>query len=207
MLSFLFYFLGSEAQMLKNIIIVLCVLLSTTAQAADCRYRPKPSKGNPHPELSPQGKCGEIIGQDEFRIDPKHLKNLLFKSDLAEVFVGDKVFYVSKSGKAARTHLFDGGADYFSEGLARTISNSKFGYMDEKLAVVIKPEYDFAFPFEKGVAVVCNGCRPVSEGEHHLLTGGKWGVINKSGAIVIPITYSKEGLENSGEYKTLNKKK
>ncbi|MBS3919443.1 MAG: WG repeat-containing protein [Deltaproteobacteria bacterium] len=193
--------------MLKNIIIILFVLLSTTVQAADCRYRPKPSKGNPHPELSPQGKCGEIIGQDEFRIDPKHLKNLSFKSDLAEVFVGDKVFYVSKSGKAARTHLFDGGADYFEEGLARTISSGKFGYMDEKLAVVIKPEYDFAFPFENGVAVVCNGCRPVSEGEHHLLTGGKWGAIDRSGAVVIPLTFSREELRESVEYKTLKKKK
>jgi len=193
--------------MVKYMIMALCVLLSTTTQAADCRYTPKPSKEHPYPELSTHKKCGEIIGQDEFRIDPKHLKNLLFKKELAEVFVGDKVFYVSKSGKAARTHLFDGGADYFEEDLARTISNSKFGYMDEKLAVVIKPEYDFAFPFENGIAIVCNGCRPVSEGEHQSIAGGKWGVIDKSGARVIPVTSTKEGLENSEEFKKLMKKK
>lgn len=193
--------------MAKYIIMLLCVLLSTMAQAADCRYIPKPSKEKPNPELTRHDKCGEIIGQDEFRIDPKHFKNLLFKNELAEVFVGDKVFYVFKSGKTARTHLFEDGADYYSEGLTRTISNNKFGYMDEKLTVIIKPEYDFAFPFENGIAVVCNGCRPVPEGDHRSLAGGKWGVIDKSGVRVIPITYSKEELENSANFKTLKKKK
>jgi hypothetical protein len=192
---------------MKVFIIILCLLFHPIAQAADCTYLAKKSKENPNPELSPQGKCGELISQDEFQIYPKHLNNLSFKSGLAEVFVGDKVFYIAESGKAARTPLYDNGADYFVEGLARILSKGKFGYMDPSLNVAIKPEYDFAFPFENGIAVVCNGCRAKEKGEHPSLAGGKWGVIDKSGAIVIPLKQSKEELMNHADYKRLKDKK
>jgi hypothetical protein len=192
---------------MKILIIILCVLIHTIAQAADCSYLPKKSKENPNPELSLHGKCGELIGPDEFQIYPQHLKNLSFKNGLAEVFVGDKVFYISETGKAVRTHLYDNGADYFVEGLARTLWKGKFGYMDQSLNVVIKPEYDFAFPFENGIAVVCKGCRAKGKGEHQSLVGGKWGVIDKSGAIVIPLKQSKAELMKHADYQQLKKKK
>jgi hypothetical protein len=79
--------------------------------------------------------------------------------------------------------------------LARTISHGKFGYIDRKLTVVIKPEYDVAFPFRNGRAIVCTGCVTVAEGEHRAVKGGTWGLIDKTGAIVIPVRYTKEELE------------
>ena len=72
--------------------------------------------------------------------------------------------------------------------------------MDEKLNVVIKPVYDFAFPFEKGVAIVGNGCSFVPNGEYTGVDGGKWGAINKKGEIVYPVIYAKDEL-----YEMLNK--
>jgi hypothetical protein len=170
---------------------LLCISATALAHAAECRYIPL----NRQQGLSMQGECGKLTGEDGFRIFPSHLKKMSFTEGLAEVFVNDKVFYVSKSGKAVHIYLFDNGADYFSEGLARTISGGKFGFVDNRLNLIIKPKYDFAFPFKKGVAVVCNECRPVSEGEHRLMAEGRWGVINKSGRIVIPMEYSREELE------------
>jgi hypothetical protein len=180
---------------MKHGIIVLWLLRSVSAEAAECTYASKMTTGNRQPELTAQGTCGEFVGQDEFRISPEHLSKLLFRNGLAVVLVDDKAFYVAKSGKAARVHVFENGADYFSEGLARTISHGKFGYIDRKLTVVIKPEYDVAFPFRNGRAIVCTGCVTVAEGEHRAVEGGTWGLIDKTGAIVIPVRYTREELE------------
>ena len=176
--------------------VLLSVLAAPPVQAAECSYAPKAAPHDRRPEVSLQGECGELVGEDELRIYPGHLKKMSFTGGPAAVFVNDKVFYASKSGKTVRTCVFDNGADYFSEGLARTISGKKFGFVDKKLNTVIKPEYDFAFPFKKGIAVVCNACRPASDGEHRTPAGGRWGAINKAGKIVIPLENSREELEN-----------
>jgi len=143
----------------RKLIIVLSIFFAQNLIAEECFYTAKQSSENPYPELSPQGECGKLIDDDRFQIYRNHLDRLLFSSNgLASVFVGKKVFYVSKSGTSARVHYVDNGADCFVEGLTRTMSEGKYGFMDEKLNIVIKPVYDFVFPFEKGLAVVCNGC-------------------------------------------------
>ncbi|WP_010301591.1 WG repeat-containing protein [Candidatus Odyssella thessalonicensis] len=100
--------------------------------------------------------------------------------------------------------FYDNGWDYYEEGLARFLKDGKVGFHDKKGNIVIPPSYDFAKYFEKGVAIVCNGCwayypqspkwRPLSSGhnitiqEAYLdITGGKWGAINLKGEIVVPI--------------------
>ncbi len=45
-------------------------------------------------------------------------------------------------------------ASYFSEGLAAVKQNDKWGYIDETGKTIIPFEYDYAFPFSEGVAVV-----------------------------------------------------
>jgi hypothetical protein len=163
--------------------------------AAECRYAPKATPADRRPAPVAQGACGELAGEDEFRLAPEHLSRLAFLDGLAVVLVDDKAFYVARSGRTARVHVFENGADYFSKGLARTISKGKFGYIDRRLAVVIRPEYDFAFPFKKGKAIVCVGCAPVALGEHSTVSGGQWGVIDKTGAAVIPVRHSREEVE------------
>jgi hypothetical protein len=129
-------------------------------------------------------------------VDPEHLENLYFSEGLGEILV-PRVgwYYVTPTGRTAPVLTYDNGADYFAEGLARTILKGKVGFIDPELAAVIPPTWDFAFPFSGGVAVVCNGCRryPVDD-EHWELRGGVWGYIERSGAVVVPIEYERERL-------------
>jgi hypothetical protein len=189
---------------LLNIIIVSSLLIYSDLYAAECFYVPKQSAHNMFPELSPQGECGVLINQDTFKVNEKHFKKLDFSDNgLTSIRYKKLIFYVSKSGKVVRTHFFDNGADYFSESMARTILNNKFGFIDKNLRIVIKPEYSFAFPFKSGVAIVCNDCKSISNGEHKEFIGGVWGVINNSGKIMIPLKYTKNKLIQSSEYKRI----
>ncbi|PJZ47643.1 WG repeat-containing protein [Leptospira saintgironsiae] len=87
------------------------------------------------------------------------------------------------------TFTYDNGPDYFSEGLARFVENSKFGFFDASCNKVISANYDFAFPIQEGFSLVCNSCESESDGEHSSIHGGKYGMIDKTGKIVIPIEY------------------
>lgn len=84
--------------------------------------------------------------------------------------------------------VFDNGPDYPSEGLFRIIKNSKMGFANEETGEIeIEPVYDFAFPFENGLARVNVGghSEPVCEGsEYHKWVGGKSGVIDRKGILV-----------------------
>jgi hypothetical protein len=145
-------------------------------------------------EFSAQGECGKFADDETLVLYREHFNNLNFgDSNYTTLYVkngkdGDRrVFYVSKSGKVIRTFFFDNGADYFKEGLARTIFKKKFGFINNKLEVVIEPRFDFAYPFENGRAKVCNGCTKKQEGEYFRMVGGEWGVIDKSGKLISPI--------------------
>lgn len=191
---------------LYHLIALALILVTNSPYAAECIYVPKQSPNNPHPELSPQGKCGQLINRrDTLQLDKNHFNNLYFAPNgLASIWYDGAIFYVSKKGKVARTHFYDNGADYFVEGVARTISNNKFGYIDEQLNIVIKPEYDFAFPFKNGTAVVCNGCQPESDGEHTIVVGGKWGVINRDGKVVTPLEYGKKEILKKRNFRQID---
>jgi hypothetical protein len=80
--------------------------------------------------------------------------------------------------------VFDNGPDYPSNGLFRIVKDGKIGYANMNGDVVIPPQYDCAYPFEKGKAQVGKGCDTKSEGEHQLWTGGKWFTIDKKGRVV-----------------------
>ena len=121
----------------------------------------------------------EMWGQREFSDDGFAV--LDFDYDL---------YYVNRRGKMASVLPFDNGADYFREGLARTRKNGKIGFFNSELDVIIAPTWDFAFPFESGVAVVCEGCVPRRLFDEHVaLEGGKWGYIDKRGKVVVPLIY------------------
>ncbi len=77
---------------------------------------------------------------------------------------------------------FDNGPDYASDGLFRIISNNKIGYADEITGkIIIKPQFDCAFPFENGIARVGSNCVTHANGEHHYWTSDNWLYIDKSG--------------------------
>jgi len=82
------------------------------------------------------------------------------------------------------TLTYDNGADEFSDGLARTRVDGKIGFFNRNLEMILKPVYDFAFPFHKGIAEICTGCKEKKEGEHSMLDGGTWKKIDRNGLII-----------------------
>jgi hypothetical protein len=106
--------------------------------------------------------------------------------DPGGVLIAGELYFALPSGRTAPAFAFDNGLDYFVEGLARSVSDGKFGFVDQKLELVIPRTWDFAFPFENGVARVCQGCTISDDGEHGEVTGGTWSTIDRAGRIVEP---------------------
>ncbi len=104
-----------------------------------------------------------------------------------------------KSGRRLATILrFDNGPDYAVEGFIRYKDGSKIGFVDEACKIRIGAARDFAFPFSDGLAVVCEGCRSQSDGEHEMMTGGQWGYIDRTGRVVVPLIYESATRFESG---------
>ena len=101
--------------------------------------------------------------------------------------------YIDTTGKTIlKPYLFDNGPDYFKDGLSRYVKNNLIGFIDEKYQIVIKAQYEFVTPFHNSYATFCVDCKeaPLKEGsEHTKREGGKWGIINKKGKVVIEAIY------------------
>ena len=101
--------------------------------------------------------------------------------------------YIDTTGKTIlKPYLFDNGPDYFKDGLSRYIENNLIGFIDEKYQIVIKAQYEFVTPFHNNHATFCVGCKGVilkEGGEHTKREGGRWGIINKSGGVVVEAIY------------------
>ena len=110
--------------------------------------------------------------------------------------VGDQWLF-ALNGKMAPALAFDNGPDYFREGLARTQKNNRIGFVDESLEIVVETVWDFAFPFENGLAIVCSGCRQVKDGEHTSIEGGEWGYIDSSGVMLVKPVHSRDALPSA----------
>ena len=99
--------------------------------------------------------------------------------------------YDSNDTEIANIMHFDNGPDPYSSGLRRVVSTyyKKYGFINKRNIIVIKPEFDFAYPFRGQYAIVIK--EPLFEkvGEHTMITKGKYGLINKSGKVVIPMKY------------------
>lgn len=112
------------------------------------------------------------------------------KSGVAFVVSKNKWICIDAKNKfLLESFLYDNGPDYISESLARYVEEGKMGFHNERCQKVIEALYDFAYPFENGYALVCNGCELQPEGEHKRIVGGKYGILNKKGKIVLPIEY------------------
>lgn len=100
------------------------------------------------------------------------------------------------------------------DNLARHLDASgKFGFMNEKLKIIIPPQFTFAHPFEYGFSKVCMKCveKKAKGSEHGYMDGGEWSVIDKTGKVVKPCkgahredqcsppTYKEEYMENQNQ--------
>jgi len=78
--------------------------------------------------------------------------------------------------------LFDNGPDYPSHGLFRIIKHNKIGYADALTGkVMIKPQYDCAWPFENGIAKVSLECEKITYLEHTTWQSDHWHYIDLTG--------------------------
>lgn len=130
-------------------------------------------------------KKGKVI------IKPQYEQAMEFtKSGVAFVVSKNKWICIDAKNKfLLESFLYDNGPDYISESLARYVEEGKMGFHNERCQKVIEAQYDFAYPFENGYAMVCLGCELKPEGEHKRIVGGKYGILNKKGKIVLPIEY------------------
>jgi hypothetical protein len=83
----------------------------------------------------------------------------------------------------------DNGPDYVENGLFRIKLEGKIGYANLQGSIVIKPQFDFALPFQNGYAVICYGGEDKLLNEYIQHTGGKWGIININGEFVLNPIY------------------
>jgi len=84
-----------------------------------------------------------------------------------------------------KVFTYDNGPDYTSDGLFRIVEGGKIGYADAATyEVVIRPQFDCAYPFENGLARVSNDCRTEQSGEHSSWESEHWQNIDKQGNVV-----------------------
>ena len=146
-------------------------------------------------ELHPRGEtevenCAVRNPDGSLTVSSDVLAEAPFGEDgLSAVWIDRNLYFVDRSGKTARAFYFDNGPDPFVEGLARTVRDGKMGFVNSELVEVVEPRWDFAEPFADGFARVCLGCAERRDGEHAVMVGGKWGVIDRSGTVVVPVEH------------------
>ena len=101
------------------------------------------------------------------------------------------------------------GPDIVSNGLFRIIENGKIGFANMNGEIVIKPRFQFVYPFqENGFAIFCDNGTWSMLDKYIPVIKGKWGVINRQGVVVIPATYdsgAEDYLIKDGKSYKLNK--
>lgn len=88
------------------------------------------------------------------------------------------------SNKCYTVYQIDNGEDYIQDGMRRIVDRrGRIGYIDEKGAIIIKPQFAFGFPFKDGRAKVTNKGEkkvvPNSKGEYHYWESDKWFYITR----------------------------
>ncbi len=167
--------------------LALAVALKMLGPAAgraplDCAYAPRAGG-----ELSIFHRCAGKDAAGRIHFSRRRLRSMAYDGrGLASVFVGGWR-YVARDGRSAPVMTWDNGPDPFASGLARSPDGGKVGYIDPRLRIVIAARFDGAYPFENGRAVVCIGCRIVSEGEHSSYVEGRWGCIDRRGRLVVAL--------------------
>jgi len=179
--------------MIRYIALIFTLLISSAnaEEFGSCGYIPKKTEQYQYPEWEVFSSCASYEN-GVLIISNEHMDNLNFgKFGAARFFTSGQHFYVKADGKFLPVIFYDNGADYFQEGLTRSLQNGKIEYYNIDFKLVLSPGYDWAWPFHEGKALVCKGCvlTPVEDG-HKALQGGLWGYINKEGKEVVPVKYT-----------------
>jgi hypothetical protein len=133
-----------------------------------------------------KNKCGYLNQNGDTVIQADNYSFCFTDTFKTYAIVADKTFgFVAidkKQNILYKVFPFDNGPDYAADGLFRIIADNKIGYADEATGrIIIKPQFDCAFPFENSVAKVGLNCTTHAAGEHHYWTSNNWFYINKKG--------------------------
>lgn len=139
-------------------------------------------------DLESASQCAAKIG-DGFAIAPVVLRQLHYDHGLATISIARQAWYYRRrDGRMIEMLTYDNGPDTFSQGLARGRIDGRLVYVDRRLRVRIRTRYTLGAPFQHGRADVCTGCveTPIDGGEHTIMTGGHWAVIDRRGHEIAP---------------------
>jgi hypothetical protein len=95
----------------------------------------------------------------------------MWATKLFPVRKGGKYGAMNRKGELIIEPCFDSAVYYFREGLAEAEIDGKWGFVDKKYRIKIKPQFEWTWGFSEGLA-------PVQ-------LNGSWGFIDRSGKIVI----------------------
>jgi hypothetical protein len=76
----------------------------------------------------------------------------------------------------------------YEKGLWKVKLDDKYGYLDSVLNLVVPIEYNVSYGFTNGYAAVNIGG---AFNQYYTVEGGKWGFIDKSGKVIVPVQYDK----------------
>jgi hypothetical protein len=129
------------------------------------------------------GLYGYKNSKGQIKIPPRFVYAEEFnRYGFASVIESGKPYFIDQQGRhVVQMFFFDNGPDPFEEGLARFVEKGKMGFFDERGRKVIPASFDFVSPFSNGMAEACNGCKPRAMGEHFMMEGGVWMMVDKRG--------------------------
>ena len=157
----------------------------------DCFHH---SLAEPHSYTLAQS-CAEITDAGAVRMTRAFLDSTAFDEDglTCAVFgVGVEIpgfYWVRSDGKAVSTPNWDNMCAGFVEDLAVGIIDRHQVYIDRQLEVALDPGFDLLGDFNRGYAKVCNGPFAIVDRGDPRRTGGRCGIINRSGDLVIDLLY------------------
>lgn len=158
-----------------------------------CVYLARVTEEVPRPELDAHPRCARLDDQGQPRLEASHLDLIEFDDEgLATALIAGDWYYLNREGEALRVLPFDNGPDPFSEGLVRGSRGDKIGYFDKGFQEVVPPRYDWGWPFNGGLALVCLGCESEPHGEHWMMVGGKYGYVDLKGREVVPVALTRQ---------------
>jgi hypothetical protein len=158
----------------RSVLFIVALFVGTHACALDFPITCTCAENQPAAGLEPHARCAAVVGVS-LRISDEHLAKMSYTTGgLASALIDGHWYYVRPNGDLLQVVTFDNGADYFSEGLTRSVVRGKVAYFDGNFRRVIPPKFDWGWPFEAGRALVCMGCKPTKRDEdgHGSMDGG-----------------------------------
>lgn len=185
--------MGKRSRWLAGCLTLLVPALGIQGQPAEDKA-PTPVRLFPFHEGGKAGKWGYIDRRGEVVVPPRFRHAGDFGDGLAQVETEKGPGYIDAQGTIVfMLHAELGPVDWtlpFTEGLARFSRKGKVGYFDRQGKVAVEPKYDDAKKFSEGLAAVNVGAKSAGRPRPDVMRGGKWGFIDKTGRLVIPMRFS-----------------